>query len=101
MRKSVYTSLNQNWEIGTLIAGIQGHGTGGLSRDSGGLMIRFRILKRTPALHTGPGKSLASEFVRLRMAGKTDSEALRILFDMVTSDGPIPEIERQEGSQAS
>ncbi len=64
-------------------------------------MSRFRILKKTPAVPTEIKKSLASEFARLRMAGKTDADALRILFDMVTPDGPVPEIERPQGGQAS
>jgi hypothetical protein len=63
-------------------------------------MIRFRIVKNAPVARTETRKSLANEFARLRMAGKSDADALRILFDMVTEDGPVPEIEREQNGQA-
>jgi len=59
-------------------------------------MNRFRIVKRTPGARTESRKSLASEFARLRIAGKSEADALRILFDMVTADGPVPEIETED-----
>jgi len=64
-------------------------------------MSRFRVVKRAPDVRTQWKKSLASEFARLRAAGKSDSDALRILFDMVTTNGPVPELERSEGNRAS
>jgi hypothetical protein len=53
----------------------------------------FRIFKRPIEVSADNRKSLANEFARLRTAGASDAEALRILFDMVTTEGPVPEIE--------
>ena len=63
-------------------------------------MIRFRIVKNTPVARTETKKSLANEFARLRMAGKSEADALRILFDMVTEGSPVPEIETRQDGQA-
>ncbi len=74
---------------------------GGLGRGNGGDMSRFQIVKKTPDARTECRKSLASEFARLRTAGVTEADALRILFDMVTTDGPVPEIDGAQDDQAS
>ena len=63
-------------------------------------MQRFRIVKKSPAAPV-PRKTLASEFARLRIAGTSEAEALRILFDMVTTDGPVPDIEAGRDPRAS
>jgi hypothetical protein len=61
---------------------------------------RFRMTKKTPAAQADRRKSLANEFARLRIAGTSEADALRILFDMVTTDGPVPEIEVGRDRQA-
>lgn len=64
-------------------------------------MYRFRMTRKTPAAHAERKTSLASEFARLRIAGTSEADALRILFDMVTTEGPVPEIEARRDPRAS
>ncbi len=64
-------------------------------------MYRFHMVKKSPAAPTERKKSLANEFARLRIAGTSEADALRILFDMVTTDGPVPEIDAGRRPQAS
>jgi len=58
-------------------------------------------VRKPPAAPTERKRSLAHEFARLRTAGTSDSDALRILFDMVTTSGPVPEIEPGQDPRAS
>ena len=64
----------------------------------------FRIVRRAAVgrteARTDTKKSLAHEFTRLRTQGASDAEALRILFDMVTTNGPVPEIGGPEDRRA-
>lgn len=60
----------------------------------------FRFVRRPDAARADTGRSLANEFARLRTQGASDAEALRILFDMVTTNGPVPEIETPQSRQA-
>jgi len=64
-------------------------------------MRRFSIVKKSPAAPVPRKQSLASEFARLRIAGTSEADALRILFDMVTTDGPVPDIDAGRDPQAS
>ncbi len=57
----------------------------------------FRFLRRSADAPKTVTRSLANEFARLTTAGASDSEALRILFDMVTTNGPVPEIDSEHG----
>jgi hypothetical protein len=57
----------------------------------------FRIMRRTAAAAALPRKSMADEFARLTTAGASSADALRILFDMVTTNGPVPEIDTGKG----
>ena len=64
-------------------------------------MYSFRMVKKTPAAPPQGKKSLAHEFARLRIAGASEADALKILFDMVTTEGPVPEIDTGEDPRAS
>ncbi len=61
----------------------------------------FRIARRREVAKTDARKSLANEFARLRTAGASEAEALSILFDMVTTSGPVPQIDPRQGKRAS
>jgi hypothetical protein len=67
------------------------------------VMYKSRLTKMSPAapIQIERKKSLANEFARLRIAGTSEADALRILFDMVTTDGPVPEIDAGRGPKAS
>jgi hypothetical protein len=53
----------------------------------------FWIVRRPDVAKSDTRESLAGRFARLRMAGASESEALSILFDMVSTNGPVPEID--------
>ena len=63
-------------------------------------MNMFPFIKRAPRAESAL-RSSANEFALLRAAGTSDAEALRILFDMITTNGPVPEIVGMEGRRAS
>lgn len=65
------------------------------------VMYKFRLARKSPAAPNERKSSLANEFARLRIAGTSEADALRILFDMVTTDGPVPEIDAGRNSRAS
>lgn len=55
----------------------------------------FWIVRRPAVAKIDTRESLAGRFARLRKAGASESEALRILFDMVSTNGPVPEIDSE------
>ena len=56
----------------------------------------FHIVKRVSIPQSSPRRSLANEFARLRTEGVSEADALSMLFDMVTTDGPVPVIDERE-----
>ncbi|HET6451264.1 MAG TPA: hypothetical protein VFI08_08130 [Spirochaetia bacterium] len=54
----------------------------------------FRVVRRQAAASR---KSVANELAFLRTSAVDEADALRILFDMITTEGPIPEIESGHG----
>jgi hypothetical protein len=68
---------------------------------AGGFMRRFHIVKRTPAAWTQWQMSFPSDYARKKAAGATSAGTLGRLFEMVTMDGPVPEIETEQDDQAS
>jgi len=55
-------------------------------------MKRFGVVNRSSAVPI-PWKTTASDLARLRNAGRSEADALRTLSDLVTTNGPVPEID--------
>jgi hypothetical protein len=68
---------------------------------AGGFMHKLYIVKRTPAAWTRWQMSFPGGYARERIAGAASAGTLARLFDMVTMDGPVPEIETEQDYQAS
>ena len=58
----------------------------------------IRIHRRSRFSLMGSRKFLASELAQLRTAAASENETLRMLFDMVTTDGPVPSIDAGESN---
>jgi hypothetical protein len=68
---------------------------------AGGFMRRFHIVKKAPAAWTPWQKSFPGDHARNRTSRVSSAGTLGRLFDMVTMDGPVPEIETERDDQAS
>ena len=64
-------------------------------------MHKLHIVKKTPAAWTRWQMSFPGDYARRKTAGAASVGSLGRLFDMVTMDGPIPEIETERDDQAS